>query len=222
MSDPGLSVLVSFSKRLRLLLPATLKQTDTSSSFFGFSFGNETPQTPANGADGLEIRGRGNHGLILNGVLGNSIQGGADGNVVQTVNDSLPLFLALLAVLSGADRKRKKPSTASPNTAAPSDSDAPADDKIAILCGAYKLCDSEGVLLPSTFSPSSSSYSSPSAPSSSKVPAFSLVKSLCLTIDTASKLLAHGSLDGRFVLDEVRKERDVSVLFIYRRISHSA
>ena len=69
------------------------------------------------------------------------------------------------------------------------------------------MCESDGELLSSSFSPSSSSSSSTPAPApSGAAPSFSLVKSLCLAIDTASKLLAHGSLDGRYIQDEVRRK----------------
>ncbi|GMH66529.1 hypothetical protein TrRE_jg4750 [Triparma retinervis] len=206
MTDPGLSVLTSYTSKVRTALPPSLKHSNQSqTSWFGFGSGS-----PAESGDfeAKVLKGKGNTGFLLHRILASALNGEDD--ETSMVNDAVPVFLALLSVLCGAaDKKRRKPpAAASPNPAAsppppPASSEAP-DDKIKSLCEMYRMCDRDGELLSSSLSSSSSSSSSArSAPAPSSPPAsFSLVKCLCLTIDTASKLLAHGSLDGRFIQDE--------------------
>ena len=201
MADPGLSVLTSYATKARKALPAAVKISNQSqSSWFGFG-----SPSPADSGDfeAKALKGKGNTGFLIHRVLTSALN--SDDDETTKVNNSIPVFLALLSVLSGAEKKRRK-AAASPNPAASPSSDS-ADDKIKSLCTLYKMCESDGELLSSSFSPSSSSSSSTPAPApSGAAPSFSLVKSLCLAIDTASKLLAHGSLDGRYIQDEVRRK----------------
>ncbi|GMI43270.1 hypothetical protein TrCOL_g9786 [Triparma columacea] len=201
MADPGLSVLTSYAAKARKALPAAVKISNQSqSSWFGFG-----SPSPADSGDfeAKALKGKGNTGFLIHRVLTSALNSNDD--ETTKVNNSIPVFLALLSVLSGAEKKRRK-AAASPNPAASPSSPPPsdsADDKIKSLCTLYKMCESDGELLSSSFSPSSSSSSSTPAPApSGAAPSFSLVKSLCLAIDTASKLLAHGSLDGRYIQDE--------------------